>query len=52
MAELLGCDLGCVPFFYVVYRAVSLYFVVVDFKYFWALFEGWGYGGGYRLCVN
>jgi hypothetical protein len=34
LAKLLGCDVGCVPLFYVVYSDVYLYFVVVDFEYF------------------
>ena len=34
LAELLGCDVGCVPFFYAVFSVVYLYFVVVDFEYF------------------
>ena len=34
LAELHGCDVGCVLFFDVVYSVVYLYFVVVDFEYF------------------
>ena len=34
LAKLLSCDVGCVPYFHVVYGVVYLYFVVVDFEYF------------------
>jgi len=53
LAELLGCDVGCVPLIDVVYIVMYLYFVVVDFDYFYAVVQGgWDYGGWLYVSIG